>query len=232
MDGVSGQLKRILEGHGVRTVLRSSTTLRNQLVRPKDPPPPGRRGGVVYEIPCNDCDRVYIGETGRPIGERVKEHQRDVRLSRVDGSAVAEHAWGAGHHPDWDNVRCVDQEHHWYTRRVKEAIHIRLRQRNINRDSGIDIPGFWLPTIRHHDHRHATRAQGIRAGDTPRNTRGVERAMPAVLSHPTSATDGAMSTVVQRSPAEDTPQGTHGAQRTSPARVTRHNYTSAPTGHN
>ncbi|XP_022101529.1 uncharacterized protein LOC110985087 [Acanthaster planci] len=77
--------------HGVHTVFRSSTTLRSQLVRPKDPIPPGRRGGVVYKIPCGDCGKVYIGETGRPIGTRIKEHQRDVRLSRVESSAVAEH---------------------------------------------------------------------------------------------------------------------------------------------
>ena len=90
MDGVSRQLKRILEGHGVRTVFRSTTTLRNHLVRPKDPVPPERRGGVVYMIPCGDCNKVYVGETGRPIGERIKEHQRDVRRTlpcgRISGS--------------------------------------------------------------------------------------------------------------------------------------------------
>ena len=171
MDGVSGQLRRILEGHGIRTVFRSSTTLRNHLVHPKDPVPPGRRGGVVYEIPCGECDQVYIGETGRPIGERIKEHQRDVRLSCVDRSAVAEHAWGAGHRPNWDDVRCIDHEPHWYTRRVKEAIHIRLRHNNINRDSGVDIPGFWLPTIRRHDRRPTTgRPAGGRQSRAPNRT--------------------------------------------------------------
>ena len=29
---------------------------------------------------------------------------------------------------------------HWYSRRVKKAIHIRLHPNNINRDSGIEIP--------------------------------------------------------------------------------------------
>ena len=43
-------------------------------------------------IPCGGCNKVYVGETGRPIGKRIKEHKRDVRFSRVEGSAVAEHA--------------------------------------------------------------------------------------------------------------------------------------------
>ncbi|XP_022111650.1 uncharacterized protein LOC110990874, partial [Acanthaster planci] len=105
VDGISGRLKRILEDHGIRTVFRSSTTLRNQLVHPKDPIPPGRRGG----------------ETGRPIGERIKEHQHDVRLSRVESSAVAKHTWGAGHHPNWNSVQCVDQDQHWMKQVVENV---------------------------------------------------------------------------------------------------------------
>ena len=33
--------------------------------------------------------------------------------------------------------------------RVKEAIHIKLHPNNIDRDSGIEIPEAWMPTIRH-----------------------------------------------------------------------------------
>ena len=32
-----------------------------------------KRMGVVYEVPCNDCDHVYIGETGRTLGKRLKD---------------------------------------------------------------------------------------------------------------------------------------------------------------
>ena len=36
------------------------------------------------------------------------------------------------------------------TRRVREAIHIRLHPNNINRDGGTDIPEAWMPTVRQH----------------------------------------------------------------------------------
>ena len=36
------------------------------------------------------------------------------------------------------------------TRRVKEAIHIGLHSNNLNRDSGIEIPEAWMPTIEMH----------------------------------------------------------------------------------
>ena len=45
----------------------------------------------------------------------------------------------------------------YYTRRVKEAIDIRLLPDNINRDSGIEIPEAWMPTIKKHNNRRAVR---------------------------------------------------------------------------
>ena len=104
--------------------------------------PSHRRDGIVYNIPCKGCDRSYIGETARPIKERITEHKRDVRLRRTDNSAVAEHAWNNQHQPDWDGVQCLSQERHWYTRRVKEAINIRLNPNNFNRDNGSISPNF------------------------------------------------------------------------------------------
>ena len=70
-DGIFRQLKRTFERHGVRTLFRSSITLKNQLSRLKDP---GVARGVVYKIPCDQCNKIYIGKTGRPIGKRIKEH--------------------------------------------------------------------------------------------------------------------------------------------------------------
>ena len=39
---------------------------------------------------------------------------------------------------------------YWYTRKVKEAIHIRLNPNNIDRDNGAEIPEAWMPTVRKH----------------------------------------------------------------------------------
>ena len=41
----------------------------------------------------------------------------------------------------------------WYTRTVKEAIHRRLHPNKINRDSGINIPEAWTPTIKQQNSR-------------------------------------------------------------------------------
>ena len=33
---------------------------------------------IVYEVKCSDCDKAYIGEFGRELGTRIKEHQGNI----------------------------------------------------------------------------------------------------------------------------------------------------------
>ena len=80
--------------------------------------------------------------------ERIKEHDRNTRFACTQNSAVSEHANETGHLPMWNKIKFIDRDPHWYTHRVKEAIHIRLNPNNINRDSIIEIPEAWIPTIK------------------------------------------------------------------------------------
>ena len=77
---VSEHLRRHLQQQGIRTVFKFDTTLRSRLVRPKYPADPNKQDGVIYKIPCT-CGEVYIREKGRPMQERMKEHDRDIRLA-------------------------------------------------------------------------------------------------------------------------------------------------------
>ena len=64
---------------------------------------PRKQDGVEYKIPC-ECGKVYIHETGRCMHERIKEHDRDIRLSRSQTSAVFEHANKTGHYLLWEKL--------------------------------------------------------------------------------------------------------------------------------
>jgi UV DNA damage repair endonuclease len=62
----------------------------------------GLRTYGVYRIP-RQCGSVYIGQTGRSVDIRLKEHQRHVRLEHPDKSAVAEHSIDQGHRIQFHN---------------------------------------------------------------------------------------------------------------------------------
>lgn len=51
----------------------------------------------IYEISCQDCDKVYVGQTRRNIKIRAKEHHRNVRNRDIDKSAVAKHCYEEAH---------------------------------------------------------------------------------------------------------------------------------------
>ena len=52
----------------------------------------GFNANVIYCITCNYCNKLYIGETGRRLGDRFREHLRDVERNDKDASKpVARH---------------------------------------------------------------------------------------------------------------------------------------------
>ena len=71
---------------------RPYRTLSNILVHPKDPMSPDQRKGVMYRIPCVDCDMTNVGQTGCTIQVRRKEHLRALTNADPQTSALAEHA--------------------------------------------------------------------------------------------------------------------------------------------
>ena len=47
---------------------------------------------VIYCLTCTYCKKIYIGETGRRLGDRFREHLRDVERNDKDASKpVARH---------------------------------------------------------------------------------------------------------------------------------------------
>ena len=67
VKGISERIERKCRHLGIRMTFKSRGTLREPLVQTKEPQPDQKRKGVVYEVPCADCECVYIGETGRTL---------------------------------------------------------------------------------------------------------------------------------------------------------------------
>ena len=114
---LSKTIRRILSPLGVYTCSRPHHTLRQALVHLKDHTPLRQQAGVVYRIPCGSCEKVYIGQTGRTLDHRLKEHRRALVSGNVQQSAVAEHASNEIHN--------IDCHPHYRQRCVLEAWHIR-----------------------------------------------------------------------------------------------------------
>jgi hypothetical protein len=100
----------------------------------------------VYRIPC-ECGRVYIGQTGRSVDIRLKEHQRHRTLEHPDKPAIAEHSTDPGHRIQLHNASILATKTRYMDHFVREAIEIELHPYNINREGGFCLIKSWKPLI-------------------------------------------------------------------------------------
>ena len=128
---LSETIRRILAPLRIRTCFRPHRTLRQTLVRLKDQTPLQQRAGVIYRIPCGTCSKVYIGQTGRTLEHRLKEHKRALTSGNTAQSAVAEHAAEQSHVINWNEAKVMACHPHYRQRCALEAWHICAKDRTV-----------------------------------------------------------------------------------------------------
>ena len=71
---ISLELQRNFAKKPIQIATKTSTTIRDILKKkPRNNNDRDKIGGI-YTIPCNLCDKVYVGETSQTLEERLKEH--------------------------------------------------------------------------------------------------------------------------------------------------------------
>jgi predicted GIY-YIG superfamily endonuclease len=105
----------------------------------------GLRTAGIYHIPC-ECGNVYVGQSGRTIGARIKEHRRHAHLNQTERSAVAEISLTTYHRIDFDRASKLGTATRYMDRLVIEALVIRLHPDNFNIDDGFDLSYAWCPS--------------------------------------------------------------------------------------
>ena len=96
-------------------------TLQQHFPSPKHRLELGKQKNVIYKIPCTDCTRSYIGETGRAYETRKNKHVKNVK-NYTDGSNIASHAWKNGHKIGFKrNFRTRKTLESWHTETTNNA---------------------------------------------------------------------------------------------------------------
>ena len=93
-----------------------------------------------------DCQCVYIGETGRTLEKQLSEHKNGVKKNDTK-NGIAVHSWTKQHQVDWEAAKTIEVEGNYWRRRVLEALHIHQLQQTSNLDCGLTINPSWLPVL-------------------------------------------------------------------------------------
>ena len=112
-----------LRATGTNVTIVSGKKIGN-LVRPKIEK--SRSDSVVYTIPCSgSCGKAYVGETGRGLATRLKEHKRDVRNHNTSNAMVL-HMEKCQKFPAWERAHVIEEGMSKSIRKAMEAAHILL----------------------------------------------------------------------------------------------------------
>ena len=118
----SHQIERILASSGIKVYHCSNQKIYQLLYTHKDKTDINLKPGV-YRIPCT-CGKVYIGETGRNLKVRQKEHKDCCLKCQSDKSALAKHAWENDHPIKWDDSELLAPVRNYFSRQIRESVEI------------------------------------------------------------------------------------------------------------
>ena len=119
IPNTSEKFKKLCKRKGIQVHYKGTNTLRTALGNPKDKDPKANQTGIIYHYQCPhiNCPSAYIGESGRTLGDSVKEHFKAP-------SPIHLHSTTAGHPMDPNQFNIVHKEVNSHSRTIKEAMFI------------------------------------------------------------------------------------------------------------
>ena len=99
--------------------------------QPKDKDPKSNKTGIIYHYKCPhiNCLEEYIRESGRALGDRVKEHLKAP-------SPIHQHSTTTGHPLDPELFIIIHKEVNSHSRTIKESMFICIHDPTLNRNLG------------------------------------------------------------------------------------------------
>ena len=121
IPNTSEKFKKLCKRKGIQVHFKGTNTLRTALGNPKDKDPKANQTGIIYHYQCPhiNCPSAYIGESGRTLGDRVKEHF-------IAPSPIHLHSTTTGHPVDPNQFNIVHKVNS-HSRPIKEAMFIHVQ---------------------------------------------------------------------------------------------------------
>ena len=138
IKGMGEKFKKICNKQGIQVHFKGTNTVKQLLMAPKDKDLKLTKSGVIYRYQCPNinCTDQYIGESGRSLGERYKEHLKVP-------SPICLHTSTTGHPVSPDCFTIVDREAKGLTRNIKQTMYIKVNDPSHNKNLG----KFLLPQV-------------------------------------------------------------------------------------
>lgn len=127
-ERLSMKLGRLLKKFDNKLISKIDNKLNRVFGSTKDKLDSNQKSHLIYQINCLNCNKIYIGQTGRYLRERLNQHKYCVeRISTNGRTALTKHAQTHKHSFDFDKTKILDIETNKYKRNFIEMYHIKKR---------------------------------------------------------------------------------------------------------
>ena len=137
-------------------IYTKTTTLGDMITKKRRKPEAGFTKNVIYNIPCKEpCQVSYIGQTGKTLITRIKQHSEMCRKktttnklkSERKDNGLAYHHLKTGHDFDFNNTKILAVEKNYWRRLIVEGIEIKNKPNTANLKTGFEINDIWRPFL-------------------------------------------------------------------------------------
>ena len=128
-------IKAILKKLNINLIFTFNNTIKNILIKNS----PKTSTSCIYKIPCNHCEKYYVGQTSKSLQTRIKQHQYNIRTAN-ESSAIFLHYQQFDHPVSWKDSSVIMSVPEFYKRNLLESIIIKTTDNNnINIHPGLYI---------------------------------------------------------------------------------------------
>ena len=144
IKGVSNKIKPILFKTSVEVAFKPFLTIGRFPPSLKDEINYNQKSNLVYEISCQNCAFVHIGQTKRDLKSRIKEHERAIKFQRPEKSELCQHSIENDYLIDWSaEVKILKVELDYSKRLFTESWYINKKPHVLNRNVGLSFPAVY-----------------------------------------------------------------------------------------
>ncbi|KAL6417635.1 hypothetical protein ACFW04_012605 [Cataglyphis niger] len=126
------RFKSITKDLDVRFSYFSLNKLHHFIKVHKDQVPKASSSNIIYKINCDNCDASYVGQTGRQLQTRIKEHRNHIRRNTSSHSVITDHRLQHNHEFKWNDVKILDTEPIYNKRLISKILFIKRQNNSLN----------------------------------------------------------------------------------------------------
>lgn len=128
IPGLSEKISNTFKKHDITVAHKGYNLLKRNFSNLKSKIPKNKKSHIVYQIPCSNCDGVYIGQTSQYLKNRLNGHKYD----KKNKTALTSHMTEKNHTFNYNNVKILRTENNTKKRELYEMIEIQRNSKSIN----------------------------------------------------------------------------------------------------